>query len=188
MSKVLSVRVSEAAIAALEAKAAAAGMTKAKYLEQMFTTDTCIQPESLPSKDVDKCVCEGDKYPRSYLAKNHIEQKTLLGTYLIYPDERLILVRATTANGNKKWLEVAEVYSEDVWLAAAKLGNYTYNTLAALREAKYIVETKRLKDTNESVIKAKEIGWSLSSYQYRTWSLKEVIEDAEDYLREYVQV
>ena len=70
------------------------------------------------------------------LAKQHFTQKTPLQPYFIFPNEKVVAVRGQSGNGNHKWLEVAEVFSDEEWEYIFAHAGWGENTVSLLYEAR----------------------------------------------------
>ncbi|WP_375467786.1 hypothetical protein [uncultured Nostoc sp.] len=108
----------------------------------------------------------GTKLPLVYEAKPFKIETISMGykrhkrDWYVYPEDRVVAIWNKSANGSQKWLEVAEQFPEEVWLAATQGYHFSSSPLSTLREYQRAYNRIAEFDSQPIIAEAISRGWS----------------------------
>ncbi|MBW4678239.1 MAG: hypothetical protein KME52_30955 [Desmonostoc geniculatum HA4340-LM1] len=154
-----------------------------KALKQVYQ-DRVLKPvKALSDNEVDKSVCVsklGDKLPPQWELKSAIEETIKNRKWYVFPDDRVVAITQKSANGAKRWLEVAAEYSDEIWHEAKTDNRFKYQPVTTLNRALAEYQDRLAKMQHPAIAQALADGWQTTKWH---WGLPDLVREAEDYLQ-----
>lgn len=145
-----------------------------------LTAQNPTQSKGIPNV----CVLSiGTKLDIAWELKPHTTDKVLGRQWYVYTQERVVAIKAKSANGAKTWLEVAKQYPEAVWIAAIENTSFKYDPIKTLED--YLTGYDKISQFEQQPTIAEAIakGWTYKWVSLRSDALQsDITEGAEKYL------
>ena len=184
----IGLRLSKEAVAALERKCSATGKSRTQVIEDwLLSLDNADSTVEGSTNKADSSKCEfsvGQKLPVNFQLKEHLTQKTALQPWLVFPEDRVVAVKASSTNGNKRWLEVVATYPDAAWENAPYSRDWHDKPVTALVKATEEQAELEARVNHPKFKEAVAAGWRRYYSLLRSGSLAEFIREAEIFLAE----
>ncbi|MBN4004801.1 hypothetical protein [Nostoc sp. LPT] len=152
-----------------------------KGLRQVYQCQPGIPMESLSEQKVyQKCVFRlGDRLPPQWELKSTIEETIKNRKWYVFPDDQVVAITQKSANGSKRWLEVAAEYPDEIWHEANTDNRFKHQPVTTLNGALAEYQDKLAKMQHPAIAEVIMKGWENHRWH---WDLEDLVREAEDYL------
>ncbi|MDZ8066098.1 MAG: hypothetical protein RMY64_10745 [Nostoc sp. DedQUE08] len=154
-----------------------------KALKQVYQTTVEKSVKVFTGNEVYQSVCVfrlGDKLPPQWELKSAIEETIKNRKWYVFPDDRVVAIIQKSANGSKKWLEVAAEYPDEIWHEAKTDNKFKYQPVTTLNGALGEYQDRLAKMQQPAIALALANGWQTTKWH---WDLSDLVREAEDYLQ-----
>ncbi|MEH2309510.1 hypothetical protein [Nostoc sp.] len=155
-----------------------------KALKQVYQTTVEKPVKVFTGNEVYQSVCVfrlGDKLPPQWELKSAIEETIKNRKWYVFPDDRVVAIIQKSANGSKRWLEVAAEYPDEIWHEANTDNRFKYQPVTTLNGTLAEYQDRLSKMQHPVIAEALTKGWEPQSRKWR-WELEALVNEAEDYL------